>query len=88
MTRGEDKRIDSDKLNRGKRLREFYSKLDSEDAVRPRKELDALGDEADRKLQREALFLYFCQMAKCAYCGKPLDISAIGTNEYNVDHIW
>ena len=27
---------------------------------------------ADRKLQREALFLYFCQMAKCAYCGKPL----------------
>lgn len=88
MTRGEDKRIDSDKLNRGKRLRELYSKLDLEDAVRPRKELDDLGDEADRKLQREALFLYFCQMAKCAYCGKPLDIPTIGTNEYNVDHIW
>lgn len=88
MTRGDDKRIDSDKLSRSKRLREFYSKIDSEDTARLLKELDAMGDEVDRRLQSEKLFLYFCQMGKCAYCGRTLDISAIGTNEYNVDHIW
>lgn len=88
MTRGDDRRPDTDKLRRSKRLREFYSKIDSEDTARLLKELDAMGDEADSKLQSEKLFLYFCQLGKCAYCGKPLDISAIGTAEYNVDHIW
>ena len=88
MTRGEDKRIDSDKLRRSKRLREFYGNLDSGETETLLQELDTMGDEVDRRLQSEKLFLYFCQLGKCAYCGKPLDISAIGTNEYNVDHIW
>ena len=88
MTRGEDRRVDSDKLSRSKRLREFYSRLDSGETDKLLKELDAMGDEADRKLQSEKLFLYFCQLGKCAYCGEPIEVSAIGTGEYNIDHIW
>ncbi len=50
--------------------------------------LNGLGDNADRQLRGEALYLYFMQMGRCMYCGKPIEMSRLGTDEYNIDHIW
>lgn len=47
-----------------------------------------MGDNADRQLQSEALFLYYCQMGKCMYCGRKIHLSELKTSTYNIDHIW
>lgn len=52
------------------------------------KEIYDMGDEANNRLQSEKLYLYFKQMGRCMYCGKKLDIRLLGTEEYNIDHIW
>lgn len=81
--------------NKGKRtssrrdtLTECYRHIKSGESDELLHEIDALGDNADNRLQSEKLFLYYQQMGKCMYCGKRLDPSLIGTEEYNVDHIW
>lgn len=69
-------------------LIELYKKLKSDNETQKMlDEIDALGDNADNRLQSQSLFLYFQQMGKCMYCGRPLDISSLGTEEYNIDHI-
>lgn len=67
---------------------ELYDSLDGDDIVKLRHELDDLGEDANNRLQSEALFLYFTQLGKCMYCGKPIDISLLGSGEYDIDHIW
>lgn len=69
-------------------LIEKFKQIKDEESRQLIKELDDMGDLADNRLQSEKLFLYYQQMGKCMYCGKPLDLQLIGTDEYNVDHIW
>lgn len=75
-------------VSRKNQLLELYKNINDEQLPLLKKQLDELGDDADNKLQSEALFLYFCQLGRCMYCWKPIEISLIKTNEYNIDHIW
>ncbi|MDD2362124.1 MAG: type II CRISPR RNA-guided endonuclease Cas9 [Oscillospiraceae bacterium] len=44
----------------------------------------------DNQLQNEKLYLYFTQLGRCIYTGKPININSIIENrgQYDVDHIW
>lgn len=76
------------KLSRRDTLSELFKSMKTPESLEMLRELDKFGDNADNRLQSESLFLYCQQMGKCAYCGKPIDVAALGTDEYNVDHIW
>ena len=50
-------------------------------------ELDSCGD--NDVSCRDKLYLYFTQLGKCMYSGKPVDLEDIGNTEvYDVDHIY
>ncbi len=76
---------------KGKRTTSRYKELaellnGQEDVL---KELYSLGDESDanKKLQKIPLYLYFKQLGKCMYCGKSINISEL-SELYNKDHIY
>ncbi len=51
--------------------------------------LKELEGKSDRDLQSKKLFLYFSQMGKCAYCGKPIDLEELNNWQlYDIDHIF
>lgn len=44
-------------------------------------------DEND--FRRDALYLYYTQLGKCMYTGKPIELSEIYNNNiYDIDHIF
>lgn len=45
----------------------------------------SLNNEDDKKINTDALYLYYTQMGKSMYSGKPLDIDKLDT--YQIDHI-
>lgn len=47
-----------------------------------------LEDCSERELRGEVLFLYFMQLGRSMYSGKPIDIEKLKTDAYNVDHIY
>lgn len=69
------------------RYRELTELLKGQEDVL--KELNSLGDEseANKKLQRKSLYLYFRQLCKCMYCGRRLEVSEL-SESYNIDHIY
>lgn len=76
---------------KGKRTTSRFKELtellkDQEDVL---KELNSLGNEseANKKLQRKSLYLYFRQLCKCMYCGRRMEISEL-SESYNIDHIY
>ena len=73
---------------RKQQLQELYRKIDTEDVRLLEKELDAMGEMADNRLQSDALFLYYLQLGKSAYSGKPIELSRLASGDYNVDHIY
>lgn len=88
MARGGDEESKNKRtVSRKDAVMKKLAEINNDDARRLKDELEAMGESANSRLQSEKLFLYFMQMGKCMYCGKQLDISLIGTNEYNVDHI-
>lgn len=42
----------------------------------------------DGRLRSEKVFLYFMQLGRCMYSGRAIDFDKIGSDAYNVDHIW
>ena len=61
----------------------------SDDAENMLRELSRYEGDASRKLQREKLFLYFCQLGRCMYCGEPLSLAEIENGKVcDLDHIW
>ena len=83
-----------DKL-KGKRTRsrkqqilDLYEICRDEDVRILKEQLEAMGDYADNKLQSESLFLYYTQLGRCMYTGKPIILEKLGTEEYNIDHIY
>lgn len=90
MARGVDPKQDNDrKKSRKDWLSMIYNSMDGNEVKEMREQLNALGDDADRRLRKEMLFLYFTQLGKCMYCGEPIDIASLYTGgEYNIDHIF
>lgn len=75
--------------SRKQQILDLYAKCTDEDVRELRKQLEEMGDLADNKLQGEKLFLYYMQLGRSMYSGKPIDISKIGNNAYcDVDHIY
>lgn len=69
------------------RYRELAELLKGQEDVL--KELYSLGDEneANKKLQKKSLYLYFKQMCRCMYCGDPIKFFE-HPGDYNIDHIY
>ena len=89
MTRG------SDESQKGKRTKsrkqqilELYEQCKDEDVRELKKQLEAMGEYADNKLQGDKLFLYYMQFGKSAYSGKAISLEKLGSKEYDIDHIY
>ena len=89
MTRGasEDQKGKRTK-SRKQQILELYEKCKDEDVRLLREQLEAMGDYADNKLQGDRLFLYYMQLGKCMYSGKPISLESLGTDLYDIDHIY
>lgn len=74
--------------SRREQILELYKKCKDEDVRILKQELESLGERVDDKLRGDALFLYFMQQGRSMYSGSKLDISKLGTAEYNIDHIY
>lgn len=85
MARGaeEKKRTKS----RYEQLMELYRSVD-EDTRLLEKQLEDMGDTANNRLQSDALFLYYLQLGKCMYSGRPIDLTQLKSTKYNIDHIY
>lgn len=73
------------KKSRKDQILELYKNMDQSEVRELSKQLE---DKEGRDLQSEVLFLYFMQLGKSMYSGKPIDIEKLKTNAYNVDHIY
>ncbi len=50
---------------------------------------DHLREETDERLRSDKLYLYYTQMGRSAYTGKPIDIRDLfDVNRYDIDHIY
>lgn len=73
---------------RKQQILDFYQQCKHEDVPRLRAQLEAMGEYADNRLQGDKLFLYYMQLGRCMYSGTPIDVDKLGTNEYDIDHIY
>lgn len=74
--------------SRKQQLFDLYDACTDEDVPQLRQQLEAMGDSADSKLQGDKLFLYYLQLGKSMYSGKPISLEALGSKEYDIDHIY
>ncbi|MDO4987120.1 MAG: type II CRISPR RNA-guided endonuclease Cas9 [Candidatus Saccharibacteria bacterium] len=89
VTRGEDK--DSPKgnykLSRKSQLKELYHAINKRGEYNDL--LEKLEGFEDRDLQSKKLYLYFTQLGRCAYSGKPINLEELNNSElYDIDHIY
>lgn len=89
MARGSDgsqkgKRKDS----RLEQILNLYKECKDTDVKELKKQLEAMGEYANNKLQSDKLFLYYMQLGKCMYTGKTIRLEDLGTKAYDVDHIF
>ncbi|MBQ3783547.1 MAG: type II CRISPR RNA-guided endonuclease Cas9 [Lachnospiraceae bacterium] len=75
-------------VSRKEQILDLYEKCDQEDVKILKKQLEDMGEYANNKLQSEKLFLYYMQLGKCMYTGKPITLEELATERYDVDHIW
>ena len=73
--------------SRKQQLLDLYKQVKHEDAPELLAELEAMGDEANSRLQSDKLFLYYLQLGKCAYTGQAIDLSQLLSKTYDIDHI-
>lgn len=74
--------------SRQKQLLELYKKVKTEDAKALAGELEAMGADADNRLQDRKLYLYYLQLGRCAYTGRPIELSRLADGSYNLEHIY
>lgn len=84
MARGQEEEKKR-KISRKDQILELYKNMDKAE-VRELSKL--LEDRKERELRSEVLFLYFMQLGRSMYSGKPIDIEKLKTDAYNVDHIY
>lgn len=74
--------------SRKEQLLELYKQVKNEDSRRLQKELEEMGAMVDNRLQSDRLFLYYLQLGKSAYTGRPIDLSRLTDGTYNLEHIY
>lgn len=74
--------------SRKQQILKLYEECDDKDVNLLRQQLEAMGDTANNRLQRDQLFLYYMQFGKCMYSGEPIDLSQLGTKLYDIEHIY
>jgi CRISPR-associated endonuclease Csn1 len=67
-------------------LLEKYRHVRDEEVKEINAELVSMGDGAHNRLQSDALYLWYLQLGRCAYCGKSLAIENLKV-EADIDHI-
>ena len=90
MARGNNNDKKTRKDDRKKYLQKLYDEIKGEalevnsEIKRLRKELDV-----EEKIDTDKLYLYYLQEGKCLYCGEPIDVLNMKTNnsDYEIDHI-
>ena len=76
-------------LTRKSQLMALYAQCRDEDVAPLRAQLEAMGEAADARLQSERLYLYYLQLGRCMYTGKPIDLDRLMNDKlYDVDHIY
>lgn len=89
VTRGADEaRKNKRTKTRKQQILELYEQCKTEDVRLLREQLEAMGEYADNKLQGDKLFLYYMQLGRCMYSGEPIILEKLGSEEYNIDHIY
>ena len=73
---------------RKNQILELYKKVDEQDVRELKKQLETMGEMVDNRLQSDKLFLYFMQLGRSVYSGKPIDIEQLGSKLYDIDHIY
>lgn len=67
----------------------LYNQCKDEDVRLLREQLDAMGETADNRLQSDRLFLYYIQLGRCMYTGKPIDLDQLMNGKlYDIEHIY
>ena len=84
MARGQEEEKKR-KKSRKEQILELYKGIDKEEVRELSRQLE---DREERELKSEVLFLYFMQLGKSMYSGKPIDIGKLKTDAYNIDHIY
>ena len=74
--------------SRKQQILDLYSKCKDEDVRVLKQQLESLGEYADNKLQGDKLFLYYMQLGKSMYSGKPIELEKLGSKLYDIDHIY
>lgn len=89
VTRGADESQKNKRTKtRKQQILELYEQCRDEDVKVLREQLDAMGDNADNKLQGDKLFLYYMQLGKSMYSDTPISLENLGSKEYDIDHIY
>lgn len=89
MTRGGDEEQKGKRTkSRYEQIMELYEQCRDEDVRILKQQLEALGERADNMLRGDKLFLYYMQLGKSMYSGKPIDITKLASKEYDIDHIY
>lgn len=84
MARGaSEKQKNERNLSRYEQLKKLYANVQG-DIAAVQRQLDELGAGKEKQLQQDSLYLYFLQLGKSMYTGKPIVKDGI----YNKDHIY
>lgn len=75
-------------VSRKQQILNLYKNIKTEQVRALEAELVAMGNMAENHLQGDKLYLYYMQLGRCMYTGEPIDLSALATNLYNIDHIY
>lgn len=75
-------------LTRREQLLQLYERQAEEDVRALRKELEAMGDQADNRLQSDRLYLYYMQLGRCLYSNDAISIEQLSGSQYNIEHIY
>lgn len=73
--------------SRKKQLEKLYGEIKND--VEATDIARRLADEDESRLRSKNVYLYYTQMGKCMYCGKPIDENSLRTgNGIDIDHIY
>lgn len=75
-------------VSRLDRITELYKQIKGGETEELQKELEAMGEKADNRLQSDKLFLYYMQLGKCMYTGEAIRLSELSSKIYDIDHIY
>ena len=90
MARGEKEKKDRT-VSRYDNLMKLYKSIKSSDVDELRRELQAMGEQVDNRLQSDKIYLYYMQLGKCMYTGERIDLARLMQKDqslYNIEHIY